>query len=93
LSTIAKPAVVIPPVVPVNDAESSVYSYLRSMIMEQCEKFAHVCCYKCSSSKPVEILVRALDFVSVPVLISFQTIHDEVLIQAVAMSPVTHVAT
>jgi hypothetical protein len=93
LSAISKPTVVIQTVVPVNDAESSVYSYLMSMRMEQCEQFAPVCSYKCSSSKLVEILGQALDFVSVPVLIYFKTIPDEVLKQVVVMSPVTHVAT
>jgi hypothetical protein len=31
LSPIAKPAVVIPPVIPVMDAKKSIYTYLRSM--------------------------------------------------------------
>jgi hypothetical protein len=37
LPPIAKSATVIPPVVPVMDAGSYIYSYLRSMQMEQCE--------------------------------------------------------
>ena len=39
------------------------------------------------------MLGQTPDFVSVPALLSFKTIHDEVLKQVEAMSPVTHVAT
>jgi hypothetical protein len=38
------------------------------------------------------MLGYAPEFVSVPVLLSFKTMHDEVLQQVEAMSPVTHVA-
>jgi hypothetical protein len=93
LSPIAKPAIVIPPVVPVMDPESSIYSYLRSMRMERYEQFALVCSSKCSSSNPMEMLGQAPDFFSVPALLSFKTIHDEVLKQVEAKSLVTHVAT
>jgi hypothetical protein len=93
LSPIAKPAVVIPPVIPVMDAASSIYTYLRFMWMEQCERFAPVCSSKCSSSKPVKMLGQAPDYISVPVLFYIKTIHDELLKQVEAMSPVTHVAT
>jgi hypothetical protein len=92
LSPIAKSARVIPPVVPLMDEGSSIYAYLRSTKMEQCEQFAPVCRSKCSSSKPVEMLGHEPDFVHVPVLLSFKIIHDEVLNQVETMSPVTHVA-
>jgi hypothetical protein len=49
LSPIAKSAIVPTTVIPVTDAESSIYTYLRSMKMEQCEQFAPVCSSKCSS--------------------------------------------
>jgi hypothetical protein len=93
LSPIAKSATVIPPVVLVMDAENYIYTYLRSMKMEQCEQFVHVCSSKCTSSKTVEMLGHAPEFVSVRVLLSFKTIHDEVLKQVEAMISVTHVAT
>jgi hypothetical protein len=83
LSPIDKSATVIPPVVPVMDAESYIYSYLRSMRMEQCEEFAPVCSSKCSSSKPVEMPGHEPEIVSVPALHSFKTIHDKVLQQVV----------
>jgi hypothetical protein len=76
LSPIAKFASVIPPVVPVMDAGSSIYSCLRSMKMEQCEQFAPMCSSKCSSSKPVEMLGYEPEFESVPALLAFKTIHD-----------------
>jgi hypothetical protein len=83
---------VIPPVVPLMDAGSSIYSYFISMKMEQCEQFAPVCSSKCFSSKPVEMLGHEPEFVYVLVLLSFKRIHDEVLQHVEAMSPVTHVA-
>jgi hypothetical protein len=92
LPPIAKSATVIPPVVPVMDARSSIYSYLRSMKMKRCEQFAPMCSSKCSSSKPVKMLGHEPEFVSVPAIFAFKTIHDELLQQVEAMSPVTHVA-
>jgi hypothetical protein len=74
------------------DTGSSIYSYLRSMKMEQCEQFAPMCSSKCSSSKPVEMLGHESEFVSVPAIFAFKTIHDELLQQVETMSPVTHVA-
>jgi hypothetical protein len=92
LSPIAEPAVVIPPVIPVMDAKTYIYTYLRSMKRGEYEQFAPVCNSKCSSSKPVEMLGQEPELISVHVLLS-QTIHEDVLKHVEAMNPVTHVAT
>jgi hypothetical protein len=72
LSPIAKPAVVIPPVIPVMDAKKYICTYLRSMKRGEYELFAPVCSSKCSSSKPVEMLGQEPEFISVPVLFSLK---------------------
>jgi hypothetical protein len=93
LPPIAKSATVIPPVVPVMNVGSYIYSYLRSMKMEHCEQIAPACSSKCSSSKAVEMLGHEPEFVDLSALLSFKTVHNEVLQQVEAMSPVTHIAT
>jgi hypothetical protein len=92
LPPIAKSATVFPPVVPLMDAGSSIYSYLRSIEMEHCEQFAPVCSSKCSSSKPVEMLGHEPQFINALAIFAFKTVHDKVLQQVKAMTPVTHVA-
>jgi hypothetical protein len=49
LSPLAMPAVVTPPVIPVMDAQNSIFTYLRSMKRGEFEQFAPVCSSKCSS--------------------------------------------
>jgi hypothetical protein len=60
---------VTPAVNPVMDAGSYIYSYLRSMKMEQCEQFAPGCSSKCSLSKLVEIIGHEPELISVPALL------------------------
>jgi hypothetical protein len=81
-----------PTVIPVMDAGSSIYSYLKSMKMEQCEQFAPLCSSKCPSSKPVDIIGHEPEFISVNVLLAFKTVHDDLLQHVEAMSHATHIA-
>jgi hypothetical protein len=93
LSPIAEPAVVISPVIPVMDANKSIYTHLRSMKRGEYEQFAPVCSSNCSSYKPVEMLGQEPEFIIVPVLFSYKTIHEDVLQHFEAMGPLTHVVT
>ena len=93
LSPNAKLAVVPTPGIPIMDSGNSIYTFLRSIHAEHSEEFAPVCTSKCSSSRPVENKRLEPDLISVPVMLSFKTVHTEILQQIEALSPVTHVAT
>ena len=89
----AVPVVVTPPVIPVMDAKQSIFTYLRTMKVEEAEQFAPVCNSKCSASRPVDMLGQEPELELVPVLMAFKVIHEDVFKQIEAMSVVTHVAT